>query len=75
MEGLDIDIAQRIIDFASGSCYAIDGHLQKISHFIFIITPASVIFPAILRKLSAAHRMSGMSDATSAKTAQHRIYS
>lgn len=42
MEGLDIDIAQRIIDFASGSCYAIDGHLQKISHFIFIITPASV---------------------------------
>ena len=42
MEGLDIDIAQRIIDFASGSCYAIDGHLQKVSHFIFIITPARV---------------------------------
>jgi hypothetical protein len=34
-----------------------------------------LIFPAILRKLSAAHSMSGMSDATSAKTAQHRIYS
>ena len=29
MEGLDVDIAQRIIDFASGSCYAIDGNLQK----------------------------------------------
>lgn len=42
MEGLDVDIAQRIIDFTSGSCYAIDGNLQKISHFIFIITPASV---------------------------------
>lgn len=42
MEGLDVDIAQRIIDFASGSCYAISGNLQKISHFIFIITPASV---------------------------------
>lgn len=42
MEGLDVDVAQRIIDFTSGSCFAIDGNLQKISHFIFIITPASV---------------------------------
>lgn len=42
MEGLDLDIAQRIIDFASGSCYAIDGNLQKISNYIFIITPSSV---------------------------------
>ena len=42
MEGLDVDIAQRIIDFTSGSCYAINGNLQKISHYIFIITPASV---------------------------------
>lgn len=42
LEGLDMDIAQRIIDFTSGSCFAISGNLQKISHYIFIITPASV---------------------------------
>ena len=42
MEGLDVDIAQRIIDFSSGSCYAIDGNLQKVSNFIFIITPSGV---------------------------------
>lgn len=42
LEGLDVDIAQRIIDFTSGSCFAIGGNLQKISHYIFIITPASV---------------------------------
>lgn len=42
LEGLDVDIAQRIIDFTSGSCFAISGNLQKISHCIFIITPASV---------------------------------
>lgn len=42
MEGLDLDIAQRIIDFASGSCFAIHGNLQKISNYIFIITPESV---------------------------------
>ena len=42
VEGLELEIAQRIIDFASGSCYAIDGNLQKISNYIFIITPESV---------------------------------
>lgn len=42
LEGLDVEIAQRIIDFTSGSCYAMSGNLQKISHYIFIITPASV---------------------------------
>jgi len=42
VEGLDVEIAQRIIDFASGSCFAINGNLQKISNFIFIITPESV---------------------------------
>ncbi|MCM1134664.1 MAG: cell division protein SepF [Clostridium sp.] len=42
LEGLDVDIAQRIIDFTSGSCFAISGNLQKISHYIFIITPAIV---------------------------------
>lgn len=42
LEGLNVDIAQRIIDFASGSCYAMSGNLQKISNYIFIITPPSV---------------------------------
>ena len=42
LEGLDVEIAQRIIDFTSGSCYAINGHLQKVSNYIFIITPATV---------------------------------
>lgn len=42
MEGVDLSLAQRIIDFMMGSCYAIDGNLQKISNFMFIITPAAV---------------------------------
>lgn len=42
LEGLDMEIAQRIIDFTSGSCFAISGNLQKISQYIFIITPPSV---------------------------------
>lgn len=42
LEGIDVDIAQRIIDFSSGTCYAIGGSLQKISSYIFILTPANV---------------------------------
>lgn len=42
LEGLEMELAQRIIDFTSGSTFAIDGNLQKISNFIFIITPPSV---------------------------------
>ncbi len=42
LEGLDVEIAQRIIDFACGSAFALGGNLQKISHYIFIITPKTV---------------------------------
>ena len=42
LEGLDIDVAQRIIDFSSGSCYSIGGGLQKVSSYIFILTPNNV---------------------------------
>ncbi len=42
LEGLNIDVAQRIIDYCSGSCYAISGNLQTVSNYIFIITPSSV---------------------------------
>lgn len=43
LEDADDMSAQRILDFTSGSCYALDGTLQKISNYIFIITPASVV--------------------------------
>ncbi len=42
LEDADDMSAQRILDFTSGSCFALDGTLQKISNYIFIVTPASV---------------------------------
>lgn len=42
MEGLSIDIAQRIIDFTSGATFAMRGNLQKISNYIFLATPNGV---------------------------------
>jgi len=42
MEGLDLDIAQRILDFTMGATFAISGNFQKFSNFNFLITPKSV---------------------------------
>ena len=42
LEGLDLEIAQRIIDFTAGASFAIDGNLQKISNYIFLVTPTNV---------------------------------
>ena len=42
LEGVDVEIAQRIMDYTSGANAALDGHLQKISRNIFIVTPKSV---------------------------------
>lgn len=42
LEGLDVNTAQRIVDFASGACYALHGNFMKISHFIIVITPEEV---------------------------------
>lgn len=42
LEGLNVDVAQRIMDFTLGSAYAIGGHYTNISHYIFVITPKSV---------------------------------
>lgn len=36
------DLAKRLIDFASGLTYGLDGGLQKVSDKIFLLTPANV---------------------------------
>lgn len=60
MEGIDLALAQRIIDFTSGACYAIDGTLQKISNFIFILTPASVDISGDLQGIMDAFDFTGI---------------
>ena len=42
MEGLNVEIEQRIIDFTSGATYAMHGSLQKVSNYIFLATPNGV---------------------------------
>ena len=42
LEDTDLPLAQRIIDFLSGSVYALNGKLYNISNFIYIIAPDMV---------------------------------
>lgn len=42
LTNVDKGVGQRLIDFTAGSVYAIDGTMQKISEYIFLICPADV---------------------------------
>lgn len=42
LEGIDYELAQRVVDIAVGACYAIDGIMQKISTYIFVVAPPDV---------------------------------
>ncbi len=42
LEGIDLALAQRIMDFISGSVYALNGKIHQISNLIFIVSPESV---------------------------------
>ena len=41
MEELEIDCAQRILDFMAGAIYALDGTIYKISRGIFVVAPTN----------------------------------
>ncbi len=40
MESIDVEVAQRILDFMSGACYALGGIVYKVSSKIFAVAPA-----------------------------------
>lgn len=42
LENLQIDAAQRVLDFISGAIYALDGSVRKISKGIFLLAPPGV---------------------------------
>jgi len=42
LEKVEYPIAQRIMDFLSGTCYSLEGSIQRVANNIFIIAPANV---------------------------------
>ncbi len=61
MEGLNIEIAQRIIDFTSGATYSMHGNLQKISNYIFLATPNGVDISGDITNLMDSFDLPGVS--------------
>jgi len=53
LQGLDRDIAMRILDFISGIAYALSGSMQKISEGIYLFAPSNVtVIPTGLKNLA-----------------------
>lgn len=42
LEGIDLALAQRIMDFVSGAVYSLNGKIHQISSLIFIVSPENV---------------------------------
>ena len=42
LQGSDNDLSKRLIDFASGLTYALDGGMQRIADKVFLLTPRNV---------------------------------
>ena len=42
LQGTDTELSKRLIDFASGLTYALDGGMQRIAEKVFLLTPRNV---------------------------------
>jgi cell division inhibitor SepF len=42
LESLNVDVAQRVLDFISGAIYALDGSVRKVSKGIFLLAPKGI---------------------------------
>jgi cell division inhibitor SepF len=42
LQGTDTDLSKRLIDFASGLTYALDGGMQRVADRVFMLTPRNV---------------------------------
>jgi len=39
LQGVDRELARRLVDFASGVCYSLDGSMEKLAPQVFLLTP------------------------------------
>lgn len=54
LQSVDRDLARRLIDFASGLCYGLGGHMEKVAHQAYLLTPENVeVSPEDRRRLSS----------------------
>jgi len=42
LQGAERDLSRRLIDFASGLCYGLGGHMEKVANQVYLLTPSDV---------------------------------
>ncbi|HVM53879.1 MAG TPA: cell division protein SepF [Acidimicrobiales bacterium] len=42
LQGVDRDLSRRLVDFASGLCYGLRGQMERVTHQLYLLTPAHV---------------------------------
>src|SRR5690606_4726705 len=43
LQGVERDLARRIIDFASGLCYGLGGQMERVANHVYLLTPSDVV--------------------------------
>ena len=52
LQGADRDLSRRLIDFASGVCYGLGGHMERVANQVYLLTPSNVeVSPEERRRL------------------------
>ena len=52
LQGVDRDLSRRLVDFASGLCYGMRGQMERVTHQLYLLTPAHVeVSPEEKRRL------------------------
>ncbi len=42
LQGAERDLSRRLIDFSSGLCYGLGGHMEKVANQVYLLTPSDV---------------------------------
>jgi cell division inhibitor SepF len=42
LQGVDRELSRRLLDFCSGICYALSGHMERVASRVYLLTPADV---------------------------------
>jgi cell division inhibitor SepF len=53
LQGVERDLSRRLLDFCSGICYALSGHMERVATRVYLLTPPDVeVSPEDRRRLT-----------------------
>lgn len=57
LQSADRELSRRLIDFASGLCYGLSGHMERVAQQVYLLTPANVeVSPEERRRITSPAR-------------------